>query len=285
MQKPVNNLVTIVTVNYNSTLFLNKLLASLTNINDIIYEVIIIDNNSTDFYRLKKPVPLNCKIIRNRDNIGFSRAVNQGALETKSEYILLLNPDSFVTDDSIKILHKQIKENEEIGIIGGRILSNNQKFSATSTPNFLTGLFEFTILKKLFPNNIFSKNFWIESKSITHPIEVVSICGAFLMYRKYMNRNIAMFDERYFLYLEDLDFGIATRSKGYKVIFDPRAQVIHIGGMSSNNRHNIVLKHWYNSRRYFFRKHLDRLLGIILDTIFALEQTLLETRELLSTKN
>ena len=275
-----NKKLTIVIINYNSISFLKTLIKSIKKINNITKEIIIIDNNSKE--KITKKLFNNKKIIiqKNKKNLGFAKAVNQGIKKAKSDFILLLNPDTKLTDNSIIAMFRFILKKRKIGIVGGKIKQYNNSpkkhLTATSKPTFLTGLFEFTNLKKLFPNNIFTNNFWIENKHKNNKkIEVDSLCGAFLLFRKYLNKKINLFDEKYFLYLEDIDFCLNTKQKGYKVIFYPKSSVEHYGGGSNNSTYDTVLKHWYKSRKYFFKKHTNLISGTILNTVFDIENHLL----------
>lgn len=271
----------IIIVNYNSSENTNKLLSSIQkNIDSKINEILIIDNNSNDIKKLK--INNNkIKIIKNDINVGFSKAVNQGINLSKNRYLILLNPDTTLIDNSILKSIQLIKKDKSIGIVGGRIEYKNKKiFSANNKPTFLTGLFEFTNLKKIFPNNKYSSDFWPEKKEkIIKPIEVSGVCGAYLIFKKHDKQgNVNYFNEDYFLYLEDLDFCLDFKSKGFKIVFDPRSKILHIGGASSKNRYNMALIHWYKSRKIFFKKHLNKVEGIILNIIFNLEEIFLKTR-------
>ncbi len=270
----VNNLLSVVIVNYNSSIVASKLIKSLQKISEITKEIIIIDNNSND---LNKLVINNIsKLYKNNFNHGFSKAANQGITISKSEYILLLNPDTCLIDNSIKNMFNFIVNNPKIGAIGGKMYSGKQKyFSANSIPSFMTGLFEFTNLKKIFPNNIYTNKFWIEkNKVIKKPLKVYSLCGGFLLFKKYIDNKIQLFDEKYFLYLEDLDFCININKQNKEVWFYPNTKIQHIGGTSNNSQYNIVLKHWYKSRKYFFKKH-QPIFGSILEIIYSIEESLL----------
>jgi hypothetical protein len=273
-----NNKLDLIIVNYNSTKHLIKLINSINLIDSIINNIIIIDNNSKNFDKenFKKS---KIKIIKNKQNLGFAKAVNQGIKTSKSDLILLLNPDTYIMDNSIKNTMKIIKSNKKIGIIGGKIKypNNNMYFTANTEPTFLTGLFEFTNLKKIFPKNKYSKKFWVESKKeIRKPICVSSLCGAYLIFRRKINNKLNLFNENFFMYMEDIEFGIKNNKEGYKVIFDPNSQIVHIGGASSNNRYKTSLNYWYKSRKIFFKNHLGFVKGIILSILFSLEETLLK---------
>lgn len=278
--------ITIIIVNYNSTEYLIKLIKSLTLIRKIVEKIIIVDNNSNDFnqslvFKVAKHTKTN--IILNNTNKGFSYAVNQGIKISTSNFILLLNPDTTVVDKSIEKLLKKIINNTKIGVIGGAIESMSSKtrqLTANTRPTFLTALFEFTNLKRLFPNNKFSNRFWVEKKPNNHnrteEVEVDGLCGAFMLFRKNLiPGGTNFFDENFFLYLEDLDFCLGVKNKGLSIIFDPSSKIRHKSGASSNSKYNIVLKHWYQSRKYFFCKHLNPIQGIILKVIFSIEESIL----------
>jgi len=159
---PKSNLLTVVIVTYNSNKTILNLLSSLKYINESIKEIIIIDNNSPIFDKNKiKQVSKKISIIQNKKNFGFAKAVNQGIKKSKTNFILLINPDTYLIDKSLVKTFDVIKNNPKIGAIGGKIFdkNKNRKYTATNNPTFLTGLFEFTNLKKLFPNNYFSKAF------------------------------------------------------------------------------------------------------------------------------
>jgi GT2 family glycosyltransferase len=267
--------ISVVTINYNSTEKLKRLIKSLDNINEQIYEIIVIDNNSSDtkhFSTSNKKV----RFIKNSNNTGFAKAVNQGIDESKTDIILLINPDCELRDKSPLKSYSKIIKNKNIGTIGGRILNPEtlqDRYTATSKPGFLTALFEFTNLKKIVPENIYSKRFWIEkTQNIKTPIKVHSLCGAYMFIRK---KPKVRFCEDYFLYMEDVDFGSIIKSNDLETWFDPESSITHVGGHSSNSKYKIVLKHWYKSRKIYFRKHLGPLLGNILWLLFTVEETFL----------
>ena len=279
------NKITVTIVNYNSRKYLYKLVFSLNKIDDLIKEIIIIDNqsdkkNKPDITKLKKIYKQSKKIILkiNKANLGFSKAVNQGIIRSKTEYILLLNPDTIILDNiSIKNLLDKIERNPKISIIGGKIINEKKEcqLSATGPVNFLTGLFEFTNLKKIFPNNRFSRDFWLKNVDTNSCCNVTSLCGAFLLFRKIINNKINYFDEAFFLYLEDVDFGIKNTVFGNRVVYYPKSMILHYGGKSSTGKYNIDLHNWYKSRRTLFKKYLSKLQYITLSIIFSTEEILL----------
>lgn len=271
--------ISLVTITYNSEKTIFRLLASLKFIKNYLNEIIIIDNNSQknqskNIQKISKKI----KLIQNKKNIGFAKAANQGIKIAKSDFILLLNPDTYLEDNSVIKTITKIQNNKKIGAIGGLILNENNKkqFTANNKTNFMTGLFEFTILKRVFPNNKYSKKFWIENKKIKKPTKVNSLCGAYTIIRKFINKELNLFDENFFLYLEDIDIGTSINQKGYSVVLDPDSHIKHIGGASSNNKYKTDLNSWYKSRKIFFKKHLNKFNGIILIVIFSIEEFILK---------
>ena len=273
------NKISIIIVNFNSTDKCVELIKSLKFIEEIIGEIIVIDNNSKNFITSIFPKNPKLKFIENTENIGFSKAVNQGILQSKNLYILLLNPDTRLIDSSPIITFNKMLADNKIGIAGGRIINeyNGQESNtATNKPDFMTGLFEFTNLKKIFPNNKYSFNFWKKDEIAKNiPIYVFSICGAYVFLRKIQNNVQIKLNEAYFLYLEDLDLGYTVEKNGLRALFDPSSSVLHIGGYSSESKYKISLKYWYDSRKIFFSLHLSNIQGKFLYIIYSTEELLL----------
>lgn len=263
-------------VSYNSSKYLSRCINSLSKISHIIGKITIIDNNSNDIDKVK--IKNNkVELIRNQVNIGFSKAVNQGIRASTYDYILLLNPDTEVADASITEMFKLIKNDDKIGAIGGTITDfyNSSQKTATNFPTFLSGIFEFSNIKKIFRNNLISRNFWAETEEEGIHF-VTSLCGAFILIRRELKNELNLFDESFFLYLEDIDFGIKLNKLGYKVIYYPKATVRHIGGASSGSKYRTVLKYWYDSRRKLFQKYLPPYQSWTLNRIYDVEEYLLK---------
>jgi hypothetical protein len=216
-------------------------------------------------------------IISSEKNIGFSKAINIAFRNTKSKYVLILNPDTIIIDDNFDLLLENFKD-KHTAVVGCKLVNkeDNTYLSANSEPNFFTAIFEFTNLKKIFKNNLFTKKFWIEKTySDNYPIKVHSVCGAFLLIDKTRIHSDHIFNESYFLYLEDLDLGYYIKSINQSIVFDPRYKIKHIGGQSNTSKYGAVLKHWYKSRNIFFNKHLNKPFSLIASLLFIIEESLL----------
>lgn len=268
--------ISVLIVNYNSEKQTLKLLKSLELISNYVNEILVVDNCSNKKFKLNQSNKII--LIKNKKNLGFSKAVNQGIRIAKNNIILLLNPDTYLENNSIINSIKLINSNKKIAAIGGKIKNSiNNKYipSANSKADFFTAIFEFTNLKKIFPNNYFSKKFWIKTTQ-KKPIEVESVCGAFVIFRKFIKNKLNLFNETYFMYLEDVEFGNKINSFRYKVIYDPNSEITHIGGSSNNSVYNTVLEYWYKSRKIYFKYHLPRIQSLIINTIFSIEELLLK---------
>ncbi len=279
----------LILVNYNSVKNIEILINSINKYTyQIFNKIYIIDNSNDDFKKIVHISKNKIKILKNRENIGFAKAVNIGIKESNSDYILLLNPDTEFFNDSIIKSFDYLIKNEKVGIIGGRIIdkkTKNLQFTAISKPSFLTGIFEFTNFKKIFRNNYFSNKFWIEkSYKDLKPIKVTSLCGAYMFLRRKINNNLNLFNEKYFMYMEDIEIGINNIKNNYQVIFDPRSSIYHIGGASNNSKYKIVLRYWYDSRIIFFNENLNKTQSKILKYIFRLEEKLLKSYHYISNK-
>jgi GT2 family glycosyltransferase len=189
------------------------------------YEIIIVDNNSSDNTQdvLKKE---KIKYIKNSANFGFAKANNIGVKQSKGDYLLFLNSDMELIDDSLIKMLNFFKKDETIGIIGPQFLNIDKTPQASVFPPQ-------TIL------NAF-KEFWLGQKNAyskynppTDKIsQVYAISGGALLIRKTLFNKIGAWNEKYHFYFEDLDMSRTINKLGYKVIFYPFCKVIHRHGAS-----------------------------------------------------
>jgi len=270
----------IIIISYN---VYKKLIRCLNIIKNNNYEIIVIDNNSSDGTQKKLSNSSFSKFIRqinNQNNVGFARAVNQGIKVANCELILLLNPDTIPNLNAIKYLESFMvkNSNEKIGFIGGRLLKpGNCGIHGTfvNKPNPMTALFDFTNLKKIFKNNRFTKEFYYLNDFILNKKVVYGLSGGFLMFKKSLINNIGYFDENYFMYLEDVDIGVRAREYGYVNYYLPKAKIIHESGSSSSqSKYNINVKAWRQSRRYYVKKHFNIIWKLIIITAFIFDDIL-----------
>lgn len=282
------NPINIVTVTYNSKDTIIPLLKSLSN-NVILSKIIIVENNSRDSAQTKRLVNgyiknngiHNIKFINNRNNDGFGKSCNLGAEQCNSDYILFINPDTVVGDSSIKILHNHaIRSSADI--IGGKstTFSGGQHLTVIREPNLNIGLFEFSNLGKLFHTERGHSDFYyLNEESVINAkqdVEVDALGGAYLMVKRSSFEKLNGFDEKIFMYLEDVDISIRAKQAGMKVIYCPHSMIKHIGGASSDNKYKIRHQAWFDSRKYYYRKHFGLFVNLIIQPLYSVEEFLLK---------
>lgn len=259
---PMANLIDIIIVNYNSTDFLLKSLASIHDaLNGIPVKLFIEDNASKDgIERIKKKYS-HATVSYNRRNMGFAQAVNQAVKKSSAPFILLLNPDAIVRNGFFDALVGYMKKNPDVGISAPRILNPDQSVqgSARTFPTLLTGLFgRTTILSSLFPNNRFTRGniATIDSDGIS-PMPVDWVSGACMLLRRKAIDDIGLMDEQFFLYWEDADWCRRMWKNGWKVIYFPKAHVVHYVGKSSDSCHIKSRFEFHKSSYRLFAKYTE----------------------------
>jgi len=237
----------IIIVNYNGEKYLENCIQSiLKKCIDIDYEIIVVDNNSTDNSKeiLRTNFP-NIKLIKNKINQGFAKGNNIGVNHSTGEYILLLNNDTLLLDN-LKPAIELLRNNQDIGIIGIKMLDGQNKFTASfgkfpKPPNFLK-------LKTL-QIDLSEINQEI-SNSQTEYIDVDWISGAFLLTTKEIWNQVNGLDESYFMYVEDVDFNKKVQALDKKSVFIPSLRFTHYVGFNKNREKLLI-----NSYKIYIRKH------------------------------
>lgn len=222
--------VSVVTPNYNGERFLKTFFESLNNDSELIGEVIIIDNGSSDNskdYINKGTFNFPVKLIENSRNMGFAPAVNQGISNAKHEYIFSLNNDTEVKKGSIRHMVELISSKEDIFSVQAKMLQYNNKDLIDDVGD------EYNLLawtKKTGENH--------KSDEYTQVKEIFSSCAGAAMYRKSLLNELGMFDDSFFAYMEDVDLALRSKINGYRNLLCPQAVVYHIGSATSGSRHN-----------------------------------------------
>lgn len=284
---PAKNNLSIITITYNSSNRIIRLLESLELEKKNIAEIIIIENNSPDSRDTKRKILLyevnslnKIKFINNKRNIGFGKACNIGVKNISSENILFLNPDCEIEYNSLGILLTHLSLNNA-DIIGGKTLnySSQSHRSAFRAPNLSTGLFDFSNLGKILSIQGGTKHFYYGDKNILEnkdDTKVGGVSGAFLLIKKKSFNLLNGFDKEFFMYLEDVDLCVRANKSGMKVIFCPHSKILHEGGASSKNKYRIRHTAWFDSRRYYYKKHFNTIANIIIQPVFLVEELLLK---------
>jgi len=264
----------IIIVNYNSTDLLLRCLESVYDgIKKISFTVYIQDNHSTDgINRVSVRFP-QVILTKNSYNMGFARAVNKALEQGTAPHILILNPDSILGDDSPGSLVRYMEENPDVGIVGPEILNSDGSVqgSARSFPTPFSALFgRNTLLTKWFPRNRMSlKNILTSKAQGRVPIEVEWVSGACMLARRKALDDVGLMDERFFMYWEDADWCKRMLESGWKVVYFPKASIVHyVGGSSEKLLVRSVLE-FHKSSYYLFMKYSNSCLHFLMPLVLS----------------
>ncbi len=269
----------IIIVNYNVKVFLQNLLDSIQKASSGIQtEVIIVDNASDDgsieFLREKYP---QIKLIVNKTNLGFGKANNIGLKEAKGKYILLINPDAIVAEDTFSKMIEFFNQTPDAGLAGCKILNPDgtlQLPCRRSFPGPWTSFTKVTGLSTLFPKSKIFARYNLTYLDENQTYEVDAISGSFMMMRKEVYDKVGGFDEQFFMYGEDLDLCYRIQKAGHKVYYVHSTQIIHYKGESTKRSNIDETKVFYNAMHLFVKKHLSTsfLVELILRTAIILRR-------------
>lgn len=222
------------------------------------FEIIVVDNDSADGSpdMVAERYP-KIKLVRNRMNMGFAAACNTAFKYSEGRYLLLLNTDTIVLENTLKKMVSFMDAHKDAGITGCRLLNADGSLqrSCSCFPSVKTELFDSLYLSKLFPNNktfaCYSMTYW----NFDQTMEVDFAGGSCLIVRREAIEEVGLMDEGYFMYTEEADWCYRMWMNDWKVFFYADASIIHLGGQSSKKYGNNILLHLYASRNRFIRKH------------------------------
>jgi len=253
----------IIIVNYNVRYFLEQCLHSVERATgDLQVEVYVVDNNSVDgsCAMVQEKFP-DVTLIRNDQNLGFSVANNQAIKKSTGRYVLLLNPDTVIEEDTLIKCIGYMDEHTDSGGLGVKMIDGKGDFlpeSKRSLPTPRVAFFKMFGLSRLFPRSrVFSRyHLGYLDKDQTHQIEI--LCGAFMMLRKSALDEVGLLDEDFFMYGEDIDMSYRLLNAGYKIIYYPETTIIHYKGESTKKGSMNYVLTFYNAMIIFARKHFSK---------------------------
>lgn len=252
--------ISVIIVNYNVREFLNNALTSLSKaLAQLKSEIIVVDNASDDgsIQLVQKNFPAVTLIV-NRKNLGFAKANNQALALAKGKFLLLINPDTLVQEDSLTKLITFLQENKHVGMVGCKILNPDGTFQLPCRRSFPTPWVAFTKtfgLSSLFPKSkLFAKyNLTYLDENKTYEVDAVS--GSFMLVRREVYEKIGGLDESFFMYGEDLDWCFRVQQAGWKVYYVPITSIIHYKGESTKRSNIDELKVFYSAMQLFVEKY------------------------------
>ncbi|MBX7051996.1 MAG: glycosyltransferase family 2 protein [Flavobacteriales bacterium] len=252
----------VVIVNYNVQYFLEQCLLSVEKaMTGLTTEVWVVDNNSVDgsLKMIREKFPW-VKLIANKDNVGFSRANNQAIELSSGEYVLLLNPDTLVEEDTFHKVVEFMDEHPQAGGLGVRMVDGKGVFlpeSKRGLPTPATSFYKIFGISKLFPKSPKFNRYHLGNLSPdeTHEIEILS--GAFMLLRKKTLDQVGILDNDFFMYGEDIDLSWRIVKGGWKNYYFPGTRIIHYKGESTKKGSLNYVYVFYNAMVIFARKHFS----------------------------
>jgi GT2 family glycosyltransferase len=253
----------VVIVNYNVAYFLEQCLNSvLAASKNLKVQVFVVDNNSVDgsveMIQTKFP-ELHC--IANKENVGFSSANNQAIVLSDARYILLLNPDTVVEEDTFDKVVSFMDEHPQGGGLGVRMVDGKGRFlpeSKRGLPTPMVAFYKIFGLSKIFPKSKRLGRYHLGYLSEFETNEVDVLSGAFMLMRKETLDNVGLLDETFFMYGEDIDLSYRIQQGGYKNYYFPETKIIHNKGESTKKSSVNYVFIFYKAMVIFAKKHFSQ---------------------------
>lgn len=257
--------VDIIIVNWNSDIQLKSCLEAIERTQKTgftLNRIVIVDNASSDAsLSYIKEFTLPITLIKNSQNLGFAKACNQGAKSSQADYLLFLNPDTVLFSNSLSapIQFMEVPTNRSIGIVGIQMVNEygSPMLSAARFPTFrimfgkITGLAY--LFKSVFPSHHLS------STELTHSQIIDQVIGAYFLIRRELFFQCNGFDERFFMYFEEVDLSLRAKQIGFASYFLSEISAFHKGGGSSSKAQTMRLYYLLRSRFLYAFKHYTTL--------------------------
>lgn len=258
----------IIIVNYNVKEFLANCLTSVKKASaSLSCEIFVVDNASSDgsIPFLKERFP-NVKYIENEQNLGFGKANNQAISQATGKYTLLLNPDTLLQEDTFHVLIDYMEAHEECGACGCKILNPDGTFapeSRRSVPTVSTALYKAVGLTALFPESKIFGTYYLGWMGEDEGGEIPVLSGSFMFFRTQCLKELGGFDERFFMYGEDIDLCYRAKQDGWSIHYVPDTSIIHYKG-ESTKKNEIAYNRVFNDALYkFFEKHFTSRYSVL----------------------
>lgn len=253
----------VVIVNYNVRYFLEQCLNSvLAAAHSLSVEIIVVDNASSDdsAEMIRDRFP-SVQFIGNTENLGFAKANNQGIRLAKGAFLLLLNPDTILQENTLRICVEHLTEHPATGAVGVRMIDGSGKFlpeSKRGLPTPLVAFCRFSGLSALFPHSRLLNRYYLGHLDPRQDQQVEVLCGAFMMVRREAIEAAGLLDESYFMYGEDIDWSYRITKAGYHLDYLASTSIIHYKGESMRKGSLKYIRIFYQAMVIFANKHFGK---------------------------
>lgn len=248
-------------------------------------EVIVVDNASHDdsVQMLKHLKHTRLKIIENAENVGFAKGNNIGVKKSTGRYVLFLNSDTVVHENTLDKMIEFMDQQQDVGAASCKLQTPDGGIDYASHRGFPTPWNSFTYfsgLSKVFPKSKLFTGYTQSWKDMSQTHEVDSITGAFMFVRREAGEQVKWWDEDYFFNGEDLDFCYKLKEKGWKIMYIPQYSILHYNGMSGGTKKgkttatketkSKIQDARFNAMKLFYKKHYhDQYPTFIQALVFA----------------
>nr|BCX00364.1 MAG: hypothetical protein KatS3mg041_0410 [Bacteroidota bacterium] len=252
--------ISIIIVTYNVRRFLEQALYSIERAaRGLSVEVFVVDNNSVDgtAEMVRDRFPW-VHLIANTENVGFARANNQALRLARARYVLLLNPDTLLQEDTLHVMYAFMEAHPEAGAAGCKILTPEGRFALESRrafPTPATAFYRMVGLSRLFPRSHRFGRYNLTFLPEDEVAEIDALSGSFMFVRRKAIEEVGLLDESFFMYGEDLDWCYRIQRAGWKIYYVPWTQIIHYKGESTKKSDLVYVKLFYGAMLAFARKH------------------------------
>ncbi|MDH6108526.1 N-acetylglucosaminyl-diphospho-decaprenol L-rhamnosyltransferase [Kitasatospora sp. MAP12-15] len=270
--------VDVVIVNWNTGPALRACLRSIERTDRSVLEVgavVVVDNASRDRSADRlEPSALPLSIVRNRENRGFAAGCNQGAAHRTGDYLLFLNPDTELYPDTLRTVGEFLSTPAaaDVGILGGRILDARGRpgISCSRFPTLPILFGKMTGLDRMLPTVFPPHHLGPAETRRSGPVD--QVIGAFYLVRRPLFEQLGGFDQRYFLYYEEVDLALRARQCGWRSYYLGEARIYHAGNTSTDQVRGRRLSYSLRSRTLYSRRHWSRgQAGLLVVLTFAVE--------------
>lgn len=263
--------ISVVIVNYKVREYIANLLNSIQKAkHDLELEIFVVDNNSEDgsveFLKTRFP---DVRYIENDVNLGFGKANNQAIKLASGTYTLLINPDTLVSEDTLTVMKEHMDSEPHCGAAGCRILNPDGTFapeSRRSVPTIWSSLTRISGLNTLLPDSKTFGQYYLSWMKEDEKTRVPVLSGSFMFWRTEVLKDLGGFDERFFMYGEDIDLCYRIQDTDHHITYVPDTSIIHYKGESSKKGDLRYVRIFNKALYQFFDKHYSTKYSLFFKT-------------------
>lgn len=281
--------ISIIIVNYKVKEYVANLLESIRKAaTGLDLEIFVVDNHSGDgsveYLRDKFP---HIHLIANKENLGFGKANNQAIRQAKGKYTLIINPDTLVSEDTLSVMMKHLDEHPDCGAAGCKILNPDGSFAPESrraVPGIWSAACKVFGLNYIFPKSKVFGQYYLSWMDEDTPSQVPVLSGSFMFWRTSLLKELEGFDERFFMYGEDIDLCYRVQDTRYHIDYVPETSIIHYKGESTQKEDLRYIRLFNKALYQFFEKQYSSRYSILFRVLIFMAVKLKTLLSFVSTK-